>query len=271
MPLLRRGAALLALVFVFAGVPAGAQSAARPDDAVFQLLTMTQENQTYHSVWLGTAFFIDADGTALTNSHVVYLVRQDPARYQLLAVVGREFYSAVVVCASTLEVQPGKGTVPLGRDIAAIKLGPSRFPFASLSYESAGLEYTAHLTPLPPFPVLTLGADPAPGAAVRVVGYGIVQERLTPGTRWTADGTVDDVGAAPDGTPVFRIASTDRPREGNSGSPVLDDAGRVVGMWTWNEEDNLAYGVAIASSALARPCGAGGAIPRPPLITATPR
>lgn len=244
----------LALACVLAGSRAGAQSAASPDDATFMLLTVTQDGKQQFS--LGTAFFVDADGTALTNSHVVYRARQDPERYRLMAIVGREFYGAAIVCASALKYDPRGGPVlkehDIGLDLAEIKLAPSQFRFATFSF--AGAERTAHLTGMPRFPALALGGNPSPGAAVRIVGYGLIGFPPTPGTRWTATGTVDEVGEVTDGTPAFRVVSTNRPREGNSGSPVLDAAGQVVGIWTWNDDDNLAYGVAIASSALKKPC-----------------
>ena len=247
---------LLAAGLSPSGGRAGAQTPTLPDDATFQLVTMTQDGTTYRSVVLGTAFFIDANGTALTNSHVVYLARQNPARYRLLAIVGREFYSATVVCAAALPYDPAKDQAVMGRDVAEVKLTRSRFPFTHLAYNGGGPQYDAHLTRLPRFPALTLGGDPAPGTAVRIIGYGRVAERYppTPGLRWMATGTVDRVGSASDDTPVFRVVSTDRPRSGNSGSPVLDPAGRVVGMWTWNEAGSLAYGMAIGSSALTPPC-----------------
>jgi len=252
----RYGIAALALACLLAGRDAGAQSVAHPEDATFILLTVTRDG---HPAALGTAFFVDADGTALTNSHVVYPVRQQPERYELLALVGREFYSATIVCANKLPYDPEKDKAVFGRDIAEVKLGPSRFP--PTTYRLGGVERTAHLTGLPGFPALALGNDPSRGARVRIVGYGLIGFPPTPGLRWTATGTVDGVGAAPDGTPAFRVVSTNRPREGNSGSPVLNAAGHVVGMWTWDEDESLAYGVAIASSALRRPCGAGREAP----------
>ncbi|HEV2281873.1 MAG TPA: serine protease [bacterium] len=250
----RYGVVALALACLLAGGRAGAQPAARPDGATFVLLAVTPDGDESA---FGTAFFVDRDGTALTNSHLVYPAQWYPQRYRLLAVIGREFYSAAIVCANTLPYKFGKDKPVLGRDVAQVKLGPSRFPFTS--FWLGGIERSAHLTPLPPFPALTLGGDPSPGMAVRIVGFGLVEERIPvrPGVRWTATGTVDWVGVAPDGTPIFRVASTNRPRAGNSGSPVLDADGRVVGMWTWNEDDNLAFGVAIGSTALRRPCAAG--------------
>jgi len=254
MSRIRRFAALaLILACLFWGNVAGAQPAPRAADATFVLLTVTPEGRP---AALGTAFFVDRDGTALTNSHVVYLARQNPGRYRLLAIVGREFYSAALVCAAPLSYDPEKETAVVGRDIAQIKLGPSRFAFTA--YLLGGIERTAHLTRPPSFPSLSLGEDPSPGTAVRVVGYGLQEERIAPaaGVQWTATGTVDQVGAASDGTPVFRVVSTNRPREGNSGSPVLDATEHVVGMWTWNEDNGLAFGLAIGSSALMQPCGA---------------
>jgi S1-C subfamily serine protease len=250
---MRRLPATAVLVLVLLGLPAGGRAALQPspDDATLVLLVVTPEGRPGA---LGTAFFIDPDGTALTNSHVVYRVRENPARYRLLAVVGRQFYGATLVCAAHLSYDPEKDNPEIGRDVAQIRLTRSGFGFTS--YRLGDQERTAHLTALPRFPALVLGDDPSRGEPVRIVGYGLVEERVqeTPGARWTATGIVDAVGTAADGTRVFRVQSTNRPRLGNSGSPVLDSRGRVAGMWTWNEEDNLAYGLAIASSALKQPC-----------------
>ena len=250
----RCGVLALALACLLAGGRAAAQPVLPAEDATFVLLVVTPEGRPGA---LGTGFFIRRDGTALTNSHVVRPASQSPDRYWLLAIVGREFYSARIVCAAALSYDPKKDTPVVGRDVAEIRLGPSRFPFTR--YTLGSVERIAHLTALPSFPTLRLGDDPPRGAAVRIVGFGVVEEHLrpTPGVRWTATGTVDAVGLAPDGTAVFRVASTNRPRQGNSGSPVLDAAGRVAGMWTWNEDDNLAFGLAIGSSALKQPCPGG--------------
>jgi hypothetical protein len=228
-----------------------------PAGAVFELVTMTRESGRYHSVELGTAFFIRPNGTALTNSHVVYKAHHDPERYQLLALVGHEFYSADVVCASPLAEKPAPGRpVELERDVAEIRVVPSRFPFTVLGVAGSGVVYYAHLARPPIFPVIELGKDPAPGDTVRIVGFGRAPLGSTenPAEPWTAIGTVSEIGYAMDGTPVFRVASTDRPRPGSSGAPVLDSHGRLVGMWTWNQQASWAFGVAIASSALLSPC-----------------
>jgi hypothetical protein len=133
---------------------------------------------------------------------------------------------------------------------------PSRFPFTVLGVAGSGVVYYAHLARPPIFPVIELGKDPAPGDTVRIVGFGQAPLGSTenPAEPWTAIGTVSEIGYAMDGTPVFRVASTDRPRPGSSGAPVLDSHGRLVGMWTWNQQASWAFGVAIASSALLSPC-----------------
>ncbi len=227
-----------------------------PDPAVFQLVTMTSDNGLIHSVSAGTAFFVDPDGTALTNSHVVYTSYTAPARYQLLAIVGDEFYGASVVCASTLTVPASTrpSAALLGRDIAEIRIVPSTFEFTRIRDPRAGVTYLAHRSELPRFASLPLGSTPSIGEAVWIVGYGESDTAAVADVQWATAGTVSTVSTAEDGTPVFGVESQNRPRPGNSGSPVLDDQGYVIGMYTWNVAQSATAGVAIASSALARAC-----------------
>jgi|SRR5579864_177709 len=86
---------------------------------------------------LGTAFFVDSDSMALTNTHVVYLARQNPAGFRLLAIVRQEFYSAVLVCAAALPYDPEKEPVVLSRDIAVVQRSVP-FPFTHLRYGQGG-------------------------------------------------------------------------------------------------------------------------------------
>ncbi len=232
------------------GQPPGTTAA-----GVIQLVVVT--GATARGIESGTAFFIDPDGTALTNSHVIYQARRDPAHYQLMALVGKEFYGAEVLCANDLPYDPNdtNAEIVIGRDVAQVKLRPSRFPFTRWGTSREGsIVYTAHLGKLPMFPALALGPDPAPGVPIHVVGYGYKLVGGSFGERWTSAGTVSDVGLAPDGTPVFRVESINLPRPGNSGSPVFDGQDRVVGMWTWNEVASMAFGAAISSSALNPAC-----------------
>jgi Trypsin-like peptidase domain len=257
----RRAIALVLLAAAAApGCAAAAAGAAPPPNpAVFQLLTLRRSDGTV--VFEGTAFFIAPDGTALTNSHVIHFARTDPARYQVIALYRGEYYSAAIVCASPLAAPPSPDGTPrtavIGRDIAEVKLEPSRVLGAKVLQFHDGPAFGAHLTRVPVFPVLQVGPDPAPGTRVHVTGYGVIQERLrmTPWEQWTTTGMVTVVATASDGTPVFRITSTDAPRPGNSGSPVLDDANRVVGILVWASAADFSFSAGIAASALKEPCG----------------
>jgi S1-C subfamily serine protease len=247
--------ALLVLVAPAASGPSGA--AGTENAAVFQIATRSTADGDL--LYWGTAFFTGPNGTALTNSHLVYFAFKDPAHYQLVALYRREFFSATVVCASPLPEPPSPdGTISrFGRDVAEIKLEPSRLPGRNVIQFRSGPEFTAHLTRLPVFPALRLGDDPRPGMPVRVTGYGVIQERLTltPWEQWTTAGTIAALANADDGTPLFRITSIDAPREGNSGSPVLDEKDRVVGIIAWASRADFSFSAGIAGSALRTPCG----------------
>lgn len=228
-----------------------------PVDAVFRLSTLDTSGGRYRSVLTGTAFFISADGTALTNSHVVYSAARSPDRYSLIAVVGAEFYSAAIVCASRLpydaERMAGKD-VPFSRDVAEIQVKPSAFPFTRFVYRTPdGSELTiatAHRGDLPRFPVLPAGR-PALGAHVRVIGFGSISPILR---EWTATGMISGQLHLEDGTDALEVQFTNPPEPGNSGSPVLNDRNQVVGIWTWHSSTRADMGWAQSSSALVPPC-----------------
>ncbi len=246
----------LVLIAGWPGTATG-QPTGQVEAAVFQLITVTGINSKgFRMAEAGTAFFIGQNGTALTNSHVIYQARRDPARYQLMALVGKEFYGVDILCANDLpyDASDANAEIPAGRDVALIRLKPARFVLSSWNFPDTSTYY-AHVGGLPSFPSLTLRGDPAPGESIRVIGYGYLPFKgAVVGERWASAGTVSEVGVAPDGTPVFRVESLNRPRPGNSGSPVLDGQDRVVGMWTWNEVASMAFGSAISSSALNPAC-----------------
>ena len=111
----------IALVLTCPALPVCAQ-APDPADAVFQLINVdTSTNQKFR---YGSAFFIAPDGTAVTNSYIVAPLVEDPDRYRLLAIVGREFYAADVVWASKLSYDAVKmltaadKSVVFSRDVA---------------------------------------------------------------------------------------------------------------------------------------------------------
>ncbi len=250
----RLAGATLALVLALA---VGARERAHgeevsPFDSVFELFTYTKEGK---GVARGTAFFIDPSGLALTNSHVVYRAQRDPEHYVLIAIVGKEFYGVEIVCASPLDVDPfevSKG--PVARDIAEIRLTIPSVEFSTwgiLPGGGSGILARAHVGPLPAFPVLTLAGAPQEQGQIRVIGYGRTSQ---PTEKVVTTGKVTRASMAKDGTPVFEILSEERPERGSSGSPVLDDQNRVVGMYTWNDLQNAASGIAISSIALSRAC-----------------
>ncbi len=218
-----------------------------PQRSVFLIVVMEQGR--YRTVGGGTAFFISSEGRALTSSHVVYRARTDRA-YRLLAIVGKEFYSASLVCASDLPYDPAQPhtLVPLSRDVAEIRVIPPDFPFDQLVYHNIPYA-SAHRGPLPAFSALALAPAPKIGDSVRVLGYGQVTTNPIP-YEWSAAGTVTSAGNFSDGTPGFKITFTARPAvPGHSGSPVLNTLDQVVGLLDWNAQDPQ-IGTAISSTAL---------------------
>ena len=256
----RRAAAVaLGLLALCAAPAARGQTgpSGAPEHAVFQLQTL--ERGTNKSVGSGTAFFTASDGTALTVSHVVYRAQQDPGRYDLVAIVEREFFSVQLICASRLAYDPTKGNslsgIPYGRDVAQIRVIPSQFSFRqwilTLKTGEKLTLATAHGDAVPAFPYLTLAAGPSAGQHIRVVGFG----QISPIPRiFVATGEIDQMTRARDGTEIFSARFTSRPQPGNSGSPVLDEQGHVIGIWPWVSLTQSEIGVGISSSALQRPC-----------------
>jgi hypothetical protein len=247
------GAALAIIVTLALGAPTRALGDdVNPSDSVFELFTYSRLGK---GIARGTAFFIDQSGLALTNSHVVYRAQHDPEHYVLLAVVGREFYSADIVCASSLDVDPFEASKgPVARDIAEIRLTTPNVEFSQWGILPGGegrVLARAHVGPLPMFPVLTLTDALQQQGQIRVIGYGRISQ---PTEKVVATGTVTRSAVAKDGTPVFEIQADDRPERGSSGSPVLDDQNRVVGMYTWNDIDHTGTGIAISSAALIHAC-----------------
>lgn len=236
---------------------------ASPEDAVFQVVTYDRDpapDGLFHGHGFGTGFFIDPDGVALTASHVTYSVVAHPQRYRLLAVIGKEFYDATVICSSRLPYNPetqkrGFG-VPLSRDVAKIKVVPS----TAFEGRKDTLYYSfrdgtviawarAHTGPLPRFPFVAL--DGAPGRRVRVIGYGRISAIPY---KWTTEGEVTRTFLAPDGTPLFDIESPNPPVPGDSGAPVLNERDHVVGLWAWHSMTNPTLGTAERSEVLRDPC-----------------
>ena len=86
---------------------------------------------------------------------------------------------------------------------------------------------------------------------MRIIGFG---QGAHSTEKMVTLGTVSKMAMAKDGTPVFEIISPERPDRGSSGSPVVDNRNRVIGIYTWNETANGIAGIAISSAALANAC-----------------
>jgi S1-C subfamily serine protease len=230
-------------------------SAGNPNAGVFMVFAVPRAPERSYDVAGGTAFFISPDGTALTDSHVVYEAYVNPA-YELVALVNGEFYGADVVCASVLTHNPWdnpSAAVAPSRDVAEIRLtSPPVFPFDSLHPPGVSTYGYAHQGPLPSFPALRLGSDPVVGEPVHFVGYG-GSAGAVPYALTTA-GTVRKVDTASDGTPIFTISLQGTAVHGDSGSPVLDERGEVVGLLAWASSPDLHLGFAMTRAALDPVC-----------------
>jgi S1-C subfamily serine protease len=250
----------IALALLLLAAPALGQAPADPRRAVFQLIELNIG--TGKPVAWGTGFFIDANGTALTNSTGVGAVTLQPDKYRLLAIVGKEFYAADIVCASKLPFEfvqnrglPTGKTVSYSRDVAEVKLRPSDFSFSSWIYTLQSGEKvtlaTAHSSELPVFPVLALGSGAYEGQEVTVVGFG----QISPiSSEWSTTGWVEKTWQARDGTSVFMAAYDGRPQPGNGGSPVLDSSGLVVGIHTWHAATSASEAMGQSVSTLKPVC-----------------
>lgn len=243
-----------AVILIFASVRATPAAQDDPARAVFMLETIQLDGTQYKSAGYGTAFFVGPDGTAITNSHVVYLAQHDPDHYRLLAIINKEFYSVTIACASRLTF-PESQESRLERDVAEIKVIPTAFPFDRWGYSFPTGEHltiaTAHRGGLPAFPTLTVADRFVDGERIRVIGYGHISPIAS---RWVATGSINESGQASDGTEIFQIRFTNPTQPGNSGSPVLNDRDHVIGLATWYSGIDAALGVAQSNSVVQNPC-----------------
>jgi V8-like Glu-specific endopeptidase len=250
----KTSASVVAAILILAAVPAVADVQEDLAQAVFMLETVERDGAHYKRAGYGTAFFVAPDGTALTNSHVVYRAQREPDRYMLLAIVDKEFYSVTVTCASRLTFPESQETRP-ERDVAQIKVIPAAFPFETWGYTFKTGEHltvaTAHRGGLPEFPTLTVADRYVDGEHVRVLGYGHISPIAS---KWMATGFIAETERASDGTEVLTIRFTNPAQPGNSGSPVLNDHDHVIGLATWYSGTEADLGFAQSNSVLQNPC-----------------
>ncbi|HLW59547.1 MAG TPA: serine protease [bacterium] len=238
-----------------------------PSNAVFMVhitdrdpvFNSTTQEYRVHSYGFCTAFFIGAEGTAMTNSHCGARVVKDPDKYRMIAIVGTEWYDVQMICASHLpyDATTHPREVEFSKDVSEIKLIPSDAyagKKTTFYYPIKELEMRPWATPhqgaLPAFPFLVI--DGHPQGDVRVVGFG--QIGAIP-EKWTARGVVEKFFRARDGTETFGIEMDNgRAQPGDSGAPVLNGQNRVVGLWTWHDTTKSNMGYAQSNSVLRNFC-----------------
>lgn len=258
--------ALVVLLLSWMIIAPVAAQAPDPAEAVFLLMNYDREpgrDGQWHGHGLGTGFFISSDGTALTASHVVFRSAHYPDKYRLIAIVGKEFYDATIVCSSKLPYDPTKGDpnkvgVQLSRDVAEVKLSPStafegrKDELVLLPKNGPKLTLaTAHKDALPTFPHLTIAGTATSYAHVRVIGFGAIGPIPE---RWATEGRVDKIFSAGDGTTLADVESSNPAQPGDSGAPVLNDQNQVVGIWAWHFLDEPTKGTFESNAAFQKPC-----------------
>jgi len=219
-------AALLAavLTFPFGNAP---DPGPRPD-SVFMVVSL-DEHRGGELMSTGTGFVIDGDGAAVTNSHVVSASLFNGWRmYGVFAGRGVA-YDLSVECASPLKYS-GDVKLDVGdlsRDVAVVRLHRMKAEYVQYMPGRWAARGDVALVPLS-----FESDDVRPGATLEVDGYG-VRDR-TPLSEWTTVGSADDSVNLLDGTKVVAAVFSVRPTAGDSGAPVLDILGNVVGVWTWS-------------------------------------
>ncbi|HXM57262.1 MAG TPA: serine protease [Candidatus Dormibacteraeota bacterium] len=231
-----------------------------------------RHQQTDSVLAIGTGFFVTEDGYLLTNDHVVQ-TSMDDVRQQLLDQLQRAGGDATALAAFRDETSKGLG-VPLTdvqaarlfqwmlgvfkTDLRVVTVTPTyRIGFGTISpndVQAKGLQVqlVAHGEATPGRDVAVLKAAGGPfvslasasslpgrGAALAVIGYPC---RCGDGTAFDPSRPLQPVltsGSAREEVAMdggWNALGTDAPIEhGNSGGPVLDDAGRVVGLATFSD------------------------------------
>jgi S1-C subfamily serine protease len=156
----------------------------------------------------GTGFVVDGSGHIVTNDHVA-------------------------AGGSVVTVQAGPRTPRVRARIVG------RDPSTDLALLRVDPDEAPDLSPLP----LGESDEVRVGDTAIAVGnpFGL-QRSLTVGVVSAVDRSID----APDGFPIEGAVQTDAAiNPGNSGGPLLDQAGRVIGVLAQSESDGIAYAVPV--------------------------
>jgi len=222
---------------------AGAQSpsAGPPVQSVFMLMTVDRNTRRPYDY--GSAFFFGIGNNAYTASHVIAQAAKEP-NLMLVAIVHGVEYVAHVQCwnpASSDRIEA------FNRDVAIVHVGPDVPTFSLGPYAPA----TTALVETP----LRVRADltPTKSQIVSIVGFGKHFDR--PIAQRVEQGRVTQVLRTQDRTVIvtMRFPAAAAPTNGDSGGPILDAQGRVVGIAVWEKTVSISpryaelSGVAAAS------------------------
>jgi hypothetical protein len=245
---------IVALAAAATSTPTGAQTSPQARDPWTSviLLSVADPEKGYAMAYYGTAWFIGSDGLAITASHVVWHYIQEPGRYVLIALWGDEAYRADLVCAYPLGDDPPRYDSTFFRDIAEVRLTPWDGPADRVVFlrGNPDLTFPMHRGPLPAIPTLPVAARATSAGRVIVPGYGRVSGPLR---LHVVRGLVAQSFDSTNGAPMLRLSLSQPILPGDSGAPIVNSAGEVIGVTTkigW--EPGAAFGV--AASALRHPC-----------------
>jgi len=161
----------------------------------------------------GTGFIISKDGYIITNKHVLEVANEDNGEYKIMLNSGKEYYAQLI------------GKDPMN-DLAVLKIFDKNLPYVELG-DSDKLEIGST--------VIAIGN--ALGQFDNSVTKGIVSglsRRLVASNGSGSSETLDNV-----------IQTDAQINLGNSGGPLIDLNGRVVGINVATESSGAAIGFAI--------------------------
>lgn len=147
----------------------------------------------------GTGFLISADGYILTNKHVVEAAEAETAQYKVILHNKKEYYAALI------------GKDPL-HDLAVLKIAETRLPYLQMGSSADS-----------PIGLTVLAIGNALGRYSNSVTKGIIS-----GLARTVIAADPNRGGL---TSLDNVIQTDAEiNEGNSGGPLIDLEGKVIGI-----------------------------------------
>ncbi len=216
---------LAGLAPAIGGAPAAAQDGQRL--AVPRIITVYQDADGTESVSYGSSVAIGAD-LVLTNLHVV----SDPARIRLgVFTIGPRGVANVL--RATVIAESAAADLALLRTEAAV--------FAPLSLAGA-----------PPDHDVDVFAVGYPGVVDDAYGRDF-RQRAEPSQPERFKGIISSLNdRSPTGEAVAVINHDAQIAPGNSGGPLLDECGNIVGINSWVDKPTGRYGFAVAASEVRR-------------------